>query len=82
MEALGWLQRLSNSDKHRVTPFSFTGLSQVATPDVGVSAFANARILFGTDEGHLGLTGVQAIAVTVESAIHELEHECPELSAS
>jgi hypothetical protein len=73
MEALGWLRDLSNSDKHRIATYSFTGLNAASTSDVGATVFSRPRMLFGTDEGQIGLTGLQAIVATVEFALHELE---------
>jgi hypothetical protein len=73
MEALGWLRDLSNADKHRVATFSFTGLIERPAKDVGVRNFSNLHLRFATDEGHLGLMGVQAIAISVEAALREIE---------
>jgi hypothetical protein len=73
MEALGWLRALSNSDKHRVATFSFTGLAVEPVPEVGVRRFSALHLLFGTDEGHLGFMGIQAIFATVEAALQEIE---------
>jgi hypothetical protein len=73
MEALGWLRDLSNADKHRVATFSFTGLDVEPVPEVGVRKFSALHLRFGTDEGHLGLIGTQAIFVTVEAALQEIE---------
>ena len=73
MEALGWLRDLSNADKHRVATFSFTGLAVEPVTDVGVRKFSALHLRFGTDEGHLGFTGIQAIFATVEAALQEIE---------
>ncbi len=73
MEAVGWLKDLSNADKHRVATFSFTGLAVEPVPEVGVGKFSALHLLFGTDEGHLGFMGIQAIFVTVETALQEIE---------
>ncbi len=73
MEALGWLRELSNADKHRVATFSVTGFTEAPTRELGVRGFSNLHIRFGTDVGHVGLLGIQAIAVTVEAALHEIE---------
>lgn len=73
MEALGWLRALSNSDKHRIATYSFTGLTANPSAEVGVRGFSNPQILFGADEGQIGLVGLQAIAVTVEGALRDLE---------
>jgi hypothetical protein len=73
MEALGWLRALSNADKHRVATFSFTGLAVEPVPEVGVRKFSALHLLFGTDEGHLGFMGIQAIFATVEAALQEIE---------
>lgn len=73
MQALGWLRDLSNSDKHRIATFSFAGLAESPTGEVGVRRFSNLHMRFGTDEGHIGLTGIQAIVVAVEMALQEVE---------
>jgi hypothetical protein len=73
MEALGWLRDLSNADKHRLATFSFTGLTESPAGEVGVRKFSNLHVRFGTDEGHLGLMAIQAIAVSVEAALQEIE---------
>jgi len=73
MEALGWLRDLSNSDKHRIATYSFTGLDATPTEELGVTRFSRPHMLFGTDEGRIGLTGLQAIVVAVEFALHELD---------
>jgi hypothetical protein len=75
-EALGWLRELSNSDKHRVATFSFAGMPRMsAGAEVGVTGFGDLEVRFGGEEGHLGLFGVQAIAVTVEFALRNLEEQ-------
>jgi hypothetical protein len=74
MEALGWLRHLSNSDKHRIATFSFAGMTMnPAGQQVGVSSFSSPHLLFGADGGHIGVTGLHAIASAVEFALHELE---------
>ena len=73
MEALGWLRDLSNADKHRVTTFSFTGLAENPVAEAGVRAFSSLHVRFGTEEGHIGLIGLQAVVVSVESALREIE---------
>jgi hypothetical protein len=78
MEALGWLRDISNSDKHRIATFSFTGMTTDSASEAGVQAFSNLHVRFGTEEGHLGLMGLHAIGVTVESALRELEARCQE----
>lgn len=73
-EALGWLREISNSDKHRLATFSFAGMPAVpAGREVGVQGFGSLEIRFGTDEGHLGLFGVRAIAAAVAAALQVLE---------
>jgi hypothetical protein len=42
-------------------------------PEVGVRKFSALHVRFATDEGHLGFMGIQAIFVTVEAALQELE---------
>jgi hypothetical protein len=42
-------------------------------PEVGVRSFSAPHLLFGTDEGHLGFMGIQAIFATVEAALQEIE---------
>jgi hypothetical protein len=73
MEALGWLRDLSNADKHRVSTFSFTGLTESPVAEAGVRAFSSLHVRFGTDEGHIGLIGLQAVVVSVELALREIE---------
>jgi hypothetical protein len=73
MEALGWLRDLSNADKHRVATFSFTGLAVEPVSEVGVRRFSALHLRFGSDEGHLGFMGIQAIFATVEAALQEIE---------
>jgi hypothetical protein len=73
MEALGWLRDLSNADKHRVATFSFTGLAVEPTPEIGIRKFSALHVWFGTDEGHLGFAGIQAIFATVEAALQEID---------
>lgn len=73
MEALGWLRDLSNADKHRVATFSFTGLAVEPVPEVGVRKFSALHLRFGSDEGHLGFMGIQAIFATLEAALQEIE---------
>jgi hypothetical protein len=80
MEALGWLRDISNADKHRVAAFSFTGLAVEPTPEVGVRRFSALHLRFGTDEGHLGLMAVQAIYVSVDAALREIESGVAEVS--
>lgn len=72
-EALGWLRELSNSDKHRIATFSFTGINVETTSEPGVIRFSRPHLLFGTDTGHIGTTGLYAIASTVEAALKDLE---------
>ncbi len=45
MEALGWLRDLSNSDKHRIATYSFTGLNAAPTGVVGVTVFSRPHVL-------------------------------------
>ena len=74
MEALGWLRDLSNSDKHRIATYSFAGITAHPSPhDVGVRRFSNPHLLFGADEGRIGITGLETIAITVEDALTQLE---------
>jgi hypothetical protein len=73
MEALGRLRDLSNADKHRVATFSFTRLTESPAADVGVTKFSNLHMRFGTDEGHLGVMAIQAIAASVEAALQDIE---------
>jgi hypothetical protein len=73
MAALGSLRALSNADKHRLATFSFTGLALQPVPKVGLKKFPALHLLFGTDEGHLGFMGIQAIFVTVGAALQEIE---------
>jgi hypothetical protein len=44
-------------------------------PEVGVKKFSAIHLLFGTDAGHLGFMGMQAIFVTVEAALQEIESD-------
>jgi hypothetical protein len=73
MEALGWLRDLSNADKHRVATFSFTGLAVEPVPEVGVRKFSALHVRFGTTRDTWAFMGIQAIFVTVEAALHEIE---------
>jgi hypothetical protein len=73
MDALGWLRTLSNSDKHRVATFSLPGLTGRPTEEAGVTPFSGLHVLFGTDEGQLGLMGLQAITASVEAALQQIE---------
>ena len=41
--------------------------------EAGVERFSNVHVRFGTDQGHLGLIGIRAIAAAVESALQELD---------
>jgi hypothetical protein len=72
-EALGWLRDTSNSDKHRIATYSFTGLTPSPIREVGIRGYSHPQILFGTDEGRIGITGLAAIASAVESALVELD---------
>lgn len=76
MEALGWLRDLSNADKHRLATISFTAIAEDPSVEAGAKAFSNLHVRFGTDEGHFGLMAVQAIAVTVEAAVRQIEALC------
>jgi hypothetical protein len=76
MEALGWLRDLSNADKHRLATISFTAVAEDPSVEAGTKAFSNLHVRFGTDEGHFGLMAVQAIAVTVEAAVQQIEALC------
>jgi hypothetical protein len=73
-QTLGWLRDLSNADKHRLATFAFPGMTAVpGVEEAGVEGFSNVHVRFGTDQGHLGLIGIRAIAAAVESALQELD---------
>jgi hypothetical protein len=73
MDALGWLRALSNSDKHRIATFSFMEINAETTGEAGVMRFSSPHVLFGSEQGRIGIAGLYAIASAVEAALGELE---------
>jgi hypothetical protein len=65
MEALGSLRALSNSDKHRIATFSFMGINAETTGEAGVTRFSSPHVLFGSEQGRVGITGLYAMASAV-----------------
>jgi hypothetical protein len=70
--ALGWLQSLSNADKHQVTTFSFAAMTEVPGDQAGVVGFS-PQLRLGSAFGHVGVIGIRTMAATVAAVVQDLE---------
>jgi hypothetical protein len=70
--ALGWLQSLSNADKHQVTAFSFAAMAEIPGDQTAVRGFLH-QLRVGSAFGHVGIIEIRTMAATVAAVIHDLE---------